>query len=80
MCGASISLRVSRGCHAWLVDQSPLNGVEAFDSGQASARVSGLVRDYSPRGLGTESTVDDFGTCRGVVLSRAATILRSIET
>src|SRR5215469_13512453 len=28
----------------------------------------------------TESSVDDLGTCRGVVLSRAATILRSIET
>ena len=29
---------------------------------------------------GTESIADDSGTCRGVVLSRAATILRSIET
>jgi hypothetical protein len=27
-----------------------------------------------------ESYVDDLGNCRGVVLSRAATILRSIET
>jgi hypothetical protein len=27
-----------------------------------------------------KSSVDDLGTCRGVVLSRAATILRSIET
>src|SRR6266481_2210401 len=27
-----------------------------------------------------KSSVDDSGTCRGVVLSRAATILRSIET
>ena len=31
-------------------------------------------------GLSTESSVDDLSTCRGVVLSRAATILRSIET
>jgi hypothetical protein len=30
--------------------------------------------------LTAESSVDDLGTCRGVVLSRAATILRSIET
>jgi hypothetical protein len=32
------------------------------------------------KGSCTESSVDDLGTCRGVVLSRAATILRSIET
>lgn len=32
------------------------------------------------KGSCTESTTDDFDTCRGVVLSRAATILRSIET
>ena len=38
------------------------------------------ARDYSAERLGTESSVDDLGTCRGVVLSRAATILRSIET
>ena len=30
--------------------------------------------------LSTESSVDDLGTCRGVVLRRAVTILRSIET
>ena len=30
--------------------------------------------------LSTESSVDDLGTCRGVVLRRAASILRSIET
>ena len=39
--------------------------------------------DYSVICLGdlsVESFVDDLGTCRGVVLSRAATILRSIET
>ena len=38
------------------------------------------ARDYSAERLGTESSVDDLGTCRAVVLSRAATILRSIET
>ena len=32
------------------------------------------------KGSCTESSVDDLGTCRGVVLSRAAAILRSIET
>jgi hypothetical protein len=30
--------------------------------------------------LSTESSVDDLSTCRGVVLRRAVTILRSIET
>jgi hypothetical protein len=30
--------------------------------------------------LSTESSVDDLGTCRGVVLRRAVSILRSIET
>lgn len=30
--------------------------------------------------LYAESYVDDLGNCRGVVLSRAANILRSIET
>jgi hypothetical protein len=34
---------------------------------------------HAPRPC-TKSSVDDLGTCRGVVLSRAATILRSIET
>jgi hypothetical protein len=38
------------------------------------------TRDYLLKGSCTESSVDDLGTCRGVVLSRAATILRSIET
>jgi hypothetical protein len=38
------------------------------------------TRDYPYRLARTESSVDDLCTCRGVVLSRAATILRSIET
>jgi hypothetical protein len=57
-----------------------LYGVLVSDPAQATAGSTvpaGTTHTSSPY---AESSVDDLGTCRGVVLSRAATILRSIET
>ena len=59
---------------------SPLLGVKALEEDKAMSSSAVPAWNYSARDWGTESFVDDLSTCRGVVLSRAATILRSIET
>ena len=42
--------------------------------------VEAIASELLPRGGGAESSVDDLGLSRGVVLSRAAASLRSVET
>lgn len=59
---------------------SPLHGVKAIGEDEAMSSPAVPAWNYSARDWSTESFVDDLSTCRGVVLSRAATILRSIET
>ena len=57
-----------------------LYGVFVSDPAQATAGSTVPAGTTHASGPYAESSVDDLGTCRGVVLSRAATILRSIET
>ena len=79
----SVSLnRLARAVlHLAASRHSPLLGDKAFavESGLHSPLLLQPEFTYLER-LSTESSVDDLGTCRGVVLRRAASILRSIET
>ncbi len=59
----------------------PLLEHEAFAARQAMRAARWPKPESNLSGSASaESFVDDLGTCRGVVISRAATILRSIET
>lgn len=64
---------------AWTT-RPTLYGVFVTDPAQAIAGSTVPAGTTHASGPYAESSVDDLGTCRGVVLSRAATILRSIET
>jgi len=65
----------------WSSRHSPLLGDKAFAESQALHSPSLLQPEFTHlEDSSTESSVDDLGTCRGVVLRRAASILRSIET
>jgi hypothetical protein len=54
--------------------------VFAYVGSQACTPGRSSDQELPTQRLYAKSSVDDLGTCRGVVLSRAATILRSIET
>ena len=78
-CGPKVSADGLR--HTWPSRHSPLLGDKAFAESQALYSPSLLQPEFTHLELlSTESSVDDLGTCRGVVLRRAASILRSIET
>lgn len=48
--------------------------------GRCSALEAALIESLIQLGEPAKSLVDDLGFCRGVVLSRAAALLRSVET